>query len=119
MEERLGILPYHDQGCNEGFNSSALYTTSFGFRNSWRLQATLLHRQQALLDNSYFQWGGNLLAKRDVNPTATRSAAPLLFTHMAYMAAHRPEPSATPNAQLYGIGFNCLHAGQQCLQSIS
>jgi hypothetical protein len=41
-----------------GFSSSALYTTSFGFRNGWRLQATLLHRQQALLDNNYFQWGG-------------------------------------------------------------
>jgi hypothetical protein len=31
---------------------------------------------------------------------------------MAYMAAHRPELSATPNAQHYGNS----HAGQQCLQ---
>jgi hypothetical protein len=41
--------------CNEGF-SSAFYTTSFGFRNGWRLQL-LLHRQRAPLEHidNYFQ----------------------------------------------------------------
>jgi hypothetical protein len=53
---------------------------------------------------------------RRTDPQEFQKTAPLLLTHVAYMAAHRPEPSATPNAQLYGIGFNCLHAGQQCLQ---
>jgi hypothetical protein len=38
------------------------------------------------------------------------------FYNMAYMAAHRPEPSATPDTVVYGLSF---HAGQQCLQSIS
>jgi hypothetical protein len=32
-------------------------------------------------------------------PAATCSAAPLLFTHMAYMAAHRLSLSANPNAR--------------------
>ena len=48
-----------------------------------------------------FSGAVTLLAKRDVNPAATRSAAPLLFTHMAYMAAHRPEPSATPDTVVW------------------
>ena len=74
MEGTTGNSPYHDKVATEGF-SSAFYTTSFGLE-----APTLLHRQRAPLEEYHFQWGGNLLAKRDVNPTATRSAAPLLFT---------------------------------------
>ena len=52
-EGAAGNLPYHDQGCNEGFNSSALYTTSFGFRNSWRLHFFTVNKLYWI--NSYFQ----------------------------------------------------------------
>ena len=89
--ERLGIRPTTITVATEGF-SSAFYTTSFGLE-----APTLLHRQRAPLEEITFS-GAVTYSQNEmsIQPLHVRRLSST-FYNMAYMAAHRPEPSATPD----------------------
>ena len=93
--EATGNSPYHYKVATEGF-SSTFCTTSFGLE-----APTLLHRQRAPLEEYYFQWGGNSTRKARCQFNRYTFGGSSTFYNMAYMAAHRPEPSATPDTVVW------------------